>query len=193
MANSILRHPAARFEKEAAEYKARHPEPGLLFFAVLAHGDGLWHVHKEGCQDVTRTLRNDVVNGADIYHTDKDVNAVVKKVLDPEIREMGYTEEDVKVHPCCHVKEKRYKLLFDGKKLTNAVFTATLKEDDLFSLAGQRIAIIRYIRTEDTVGALDNAVRVLKAELNDSGKYKDVRFQFWCDGYTSTGGSPQEI
>jgi hypothetical protein len=68
-------------------------------FTVICHGDGLWHVHAANCRDIRRTLSTEPVSNV-FDAAEMTLEGVVKEILDEEIRDMGYTEDDVKIQNC---------------------------------------------------------------------------------------------
>lgn len=74
------------------------------FHLVATTGlDPYWQVHKYGCADVARMVRGRDVNGVSTIEC-TDAKTLVTHELDlanGELREMGYSEDDFRIMPCC--------------------------------------------------------------------------------------------
>jgi hypothetical protein len=68
---------------------------------VLNHSivrDHIAHVHREGCKDIERDSRT---HGSSVYGPYDSVEAALADYLDEEMEDLGYSEIDVRVFPCC--------------------------------------------------------------------------------------------
>ena len=70
-------------------------------FTILNHSivaDESWAIHKAGCRDIERESRR---HGSHAYDVTGTLTDALAAVLDPDTRERGYDENNVKVHACC--------------------------------------------------------------------------------------------
>lgn len=74
-------------------------------FHLVTTGGGAgktdWEVHRYNCADVTRAVRRHAVNAVSMVEATDPV-ALIKHELDIELRDMGYSEADFRVMPCCN-------------------------------------------------------------------------------------------
>lgn len=72
-------------------------------FTIIHRGDGMWEVHRTGCQDIAKTMRS--ANGAITRHAD-NVDAAIHDDLHVdnggELADLGYDEGYYHVKPCAH-------------------------------------------------------------------------------------------
>ena len=67
-------------------------------FTIICSTDGTWHVHKMGRKDLARE-RKEANNVWEPFEAE-DARDAVNRILDKELREMGWSENDVTVYPC---------------------------------------------------------------------------------------------
>jgi hypothetical protein len=70
-------------------------------FACLTYSlskEHMWSIHRDGCKDIKRDANE---HSAYITYVEGNINDAMNSVLDEEVREMGWTEDAVKIHNCC--------------------------------------------------------------------------------------------
>lgn len=73
----------------------------LIPVVVLNHQISRGHIgsiHRVGCKDIEREAN---AHGSIIHGPYDSVDLALAQYIDSEMEEMGYSDEDVKVHPCC--------------------------------------------------------------------------------------------
>lgn len=76
-----------------------HVRP-IIPVVVLNHSitkDSIASIHRHDCKDIEREQRK---HGSAIYGPYDSVDLALKAYIDGEMEELGYTDDDVKVHPC---------------------------------------------------------------------------------------------
>lgn len=61
--------------------------------------DGGWGIHKAGCRDIERDARVNQTRPEKLTAT--TVEEAYREIIDAEILGMGFTRDDVHIHPCC--------------------------------------------------------------------------------------------
>lgn len=72
----------------------------IIPVVVLNHSlikDSIASIHRHDCKDIEREQRK---HGSVIYGPFDSVDLALKNFIDGEMEELGYTDDDVKVHPC---------------------------------------------------------------------------------------------
>jgi hypothetical protein len=67
---------------------------------ILNHSiisDSIASIHREGCGAIER---EQLKHSSSLYGPFDSVEAALEDYLDPEMVEMGYAEQDVKIHSC---------------------------------------------------------------------------------------------
>lgn len=70
----------------------------VLNHSITSASSGIASIHREGCKDIEREQRK---HGSSIYGPFDSVDLALANYIDSEMEEMGYSDSDVKVHPCC--------------------------------------------------------------------------------------------
>jgi hypothetical protein len=70
-------------------------------FAICNSTKGYWDVHKAGCADVAKNIKNRQYNGQPWIVEAPDARTAAINDCDAELQEMGYTPDDYKIFPCC--------------------------------------------------------------------------------------------
>lgn len=58
-------------------------------------------IHAEGCSDIERSEKREYGANVSIHEAASAEEARDEIMLDSELKEMGYTDEHVKIYPCC--------------------------------------------------------------------------------------------
>lgn len=70
----------------------------VLNHSITSASSGIASIHREGCKDIEREARK---HGSSIYGPYDSVDLALAAYIDSEMEELGYSDSDVKVHPCC--------------------------------------------------------------------------------------------
>jgi hypothetical protein len=70
----------------------------VLNHSITSASSGIASIHRHDCKDIEREQRK---HGSAIYGPYDSVDLALKDYIDSEMEEMGYSDDDVKVHPCC--------------------------------------------------------------------------------------------
>ena len=87
----------------------------VLNHSITSASSGIASIHREGCKDIEREARK---HGSSIYGPYDSVDLALAAYIDSEMEELGYSDSDVKVHPCCRQRG-------DGTKAKEATMSAT--------------------------------------------------------------------
>ena len=68
-------------------------------FTRTAYSDAPFAVHRSDCADITKEKQNHGSSALGTFAT--LVEAIAPGCIDDEMRDMGYSEDDVKVFSCC--------------------------------------------------------------------------------------------
>lgn len=87
----------------------------VLNHSITSASSGIASIHREGCKDIEREQRK---HGSSIYGPYDSVDLALAAYIDSEMEELGYSDSDVKVHPCCRQRG-------DGTKAKEATMATT--------------------------------------------------------------------
>lgn len=139
-----------------------------LVYALTVHG--VWHVHRAGCIDARWAARHGEYQEKPVLFPALTHEDVFNEVIDPEMRELGYSEHDMDVHSCVDAELERVTRRNDGEP----VATLQLNFPDEYTAAHYRV----LFESQETLRFI--GPRIHNPEYNH-------RLKVWAD-VSCTGG-----
>ncbi len=128
----------------------------VLNHSITSASSGIASIHRHDCKDIEREQRK---HGSSIYGPYDSVDLALRDYIDSEMEEMGYSDEDVKVHPCCRKSSAN-----EGGKV---MAVATPKKSTRKTTAGNGRNVRKATKTTTPRSALDaKSEKALDAKLS---------------------------